>query len=187
MDDFAGVEVSGIKVGSTTVPAPEQKGDAMSNTTRDGAWKWGDLHHLGITVSDIERSISFYRDTLGMELIGRRAKVAADYVAQQTGYADVELSVASFRVSPDSRQSLEVVQYLNHTGQPSDPATNRPGTTHLCLLVDDLRVCYAELKGKNVHFKSAPVAITSGPNNGGLVVYFFDPDGYTLELFQPPV
>ena len=158
----------------------------MSNSTGDAAWTLADLHHLGITVSDIERSISFYRDTLGMELIRRRPEVAADYVAQQTGYVGVELSVASFRVSPGSRQSLEVVQYLNHAGAPSDQATNRPGNTHLCLLVDDLRACYAELNEKNVRFKSDPVTITSGPNSGGVVVYFFDPDGYTLELFQPP-
>ena len=146
----------------------------MANSTSDASWKLADLHHLGITVSDIERSIVFYRDALGMELIGRRPHVAADYVAQQTGYDGVEVSVASFRVSPTSRQSLEVVQYLNHAGN-----------THLCLLVDDLRACYADLKEQNIRFKSEPITITSGPNEGGMVVYFFDPDGYTLELFQP--
>lgn len=145
-----------------------------------------DLHHLRITVSDIERSISFYRDVLGMDVIRRRPRVAAGYVAQQTGYDGVEVSVASFRVSPTSRQSLEVAQYLNRAGEPNDQATNRPGNTHLCLLVDDLRACYADLIEKNIRFKSEPVTITSGPNEGGLVVYFFDPDGYTLELFQPP-
>jgi len=157
----------------------------MANSTSDTSWKLSDLHHLGITVSDIERSIVFYRDALGMELIGRRPHVAADYIAQQTGYDGVELSVASFRVSPTSRQSLEVVQYLNRADKPSDQATNRPGNTHLCLLVNDLRACYADLKEQNIHFKSEPITITSGPNKGGLVVYFLDPDGYTLELFQP--
>ena len=46
--------------------------------------------------------------------------------------------------------------------------------------------CHADLKAKGVRFKSEPVSITAGPNAGGLVVYFYDPDGYTLELFQPP-
>ena len=49
----------------------------------------------------------------------------------------------------------------------------------------DLRACYAALQAQGVRFKSAPVTIMAGPNQGGLVVYFFDPDGYTLELFQP--
>lgn len=148
-------------------------------------WQLADMHHLGLTVSDIERSIAFYRDTLGMTLVRRRPKVDADYVAKQTGYEHVALSVASFKVSPDSRQSLEVVEYLNHAGPPSEPATNRAGTSHLCLVVDDLRACYGALREQGVRFKSEPVRISAGPNEGGWVVYFYDPDGYTLELFQP--
>ena len=148
-------------------------------------WKLAELHHLGMTVADIERSIEFYRDLLGMQLIGRRPCVEADYVAQQTGYEGVQLSVASFRVQPESSQSLEVVQYLNHAGEPADPATNRPGNTHLCITVDDLQSAYQELSEKGVTFKSEPVTITAGPNKGGLVIYFYDPDGYTLEMFQP--
>lgn len=147
-------------------------------------WQLSDLHHIGLTVRDVEASIVFYRDVLGMSLIGRRERVVADYVAQQTGYEGVELSVASFRVQPESAQSIEVVQYLTHRGEPLDNATNRAGSTHICILVDDLRACHQELTGKGVVFQSEPVTITAGPNRGGLVVYFLDPDGYTLELFQ---
>jgi catechol 2,3-dioxygenase-like lactoylglutathione lyase family enzyme len=89
-------------------------------------------------------------------------------------------------VAADSAQTLELVQYMNHAGPPAEIATNRPGSSHLCLTVDDLRSCHADLKSKGVQFKSEPVTITAGPNTGGLVVYFCDPDGYILELFQPP-
>jgi len=51
-------------------------------------------------------------------------------------------------------------------------------------VVDDLRTCYDELVGKGVQFKSEPVEITAGPNKGGWI-YFLDPDGHVLELFQP--
>ena len=74
------------------------------------AWTLGEIHHMGLTVADIERSIYFYRDILGMTMVGRRPRVNADYVAQQTGYPEVELNVASFKVTPNSRQSLEVVE-----------------------------------------------------------------------------
>lgn len=154
--------------------------------TDSPGWQLGDLHHLGLTVADIERSIAFYRDLLGMTLHRRRPKVDNEYVALQTGYSGVVLNVASFKIAPDSAQSLEIVQYMNHPGQPADNATNRPGNSHLCLTVNDLPACYAELKAKGVRFKSDPVTITHGPNAGGLVVYFYDPDGYVLELFQPP-
>ena len=159
----------------------------MNESVNARSWSLSDIHHLGMTVSDIERSIEFYRDLLGMELIGRRPSVTADYVAKQTGYDSVELNVASFRVGPGSKQSLEVVQYMTHAGEPSDGATNRAGNSHLCLLVDDLKTAVSELSEAGVAFKSDPVEITAGPNNGGLVIYLSDPDGYTLEMFQPPV
>jgi len=159
---------------------------SMSQTKTTATWRLGQVHHLGLTVADIERSIDFYRDVLGMTLVRRRPQVDNDYVGLQTGYPGVVLNVASFKVAHDSPQSLEVVQYMNHVGPPVETATNRAGNSHLCITVDDLRACYAELKAKGVEFKTEPVTITAGPNAGGLVVYFYDPDRYMLELFQPP-
>ena len=124
----------------------------MTDDTQPAKWQLGDIHHIGLTVSDLERSIQFYRDVLGMTLIRRRPGVREDYISQQTGYEGVELSVASFKVSQASRQSLEIVQYITHAGDPSEPATNRPGSSHLCLLVDDLRLCYEDLSNRGVRF-----------------------------------
>lgn len=157
----------------------------MSTAPGNTVWQLRAVHHIGLTVADIERSIVFYRDVLGMTLLRRRPHVDEIYVAQQTGFPEVVLNVASFKVSPDSPMSLEVVQYMNHAGPPAETATNRAGNSHLCITVNDLRACHAALLAQGVHFKSAPVTITAGPNTGGLVVYFYDPDGYMLELFQP--
>jgi len=149
------------------------------------AWQLAQLHHIGLTVTDIEASIQFFSEVLGMEVVGRRPHVQTDYVAKQTGYDDVALNVASFRISADCEQTLEVVQYMNHTGEAVAPSTNQPGSAHFCIVVDDLLASYADLKAKGVRFKSDPVTITAGPNKDGLVVYFYDPDGHTFELFQP--
>lgn len=149
-------------------------------------WTLAGIHHLGLTVRDLERSIHFYRDLLGMTLVRRRT-TDADYIGRQTGFPGVQLSVASFKVAPDSNPSLEIVQYLTHSAVPSEHATNQPGVSHLCLRVDNLGAAYASLRDQGVPFKAEPVAITSGPNQGGVVVYLYDPDGYTLELFEPPV
>jgi lactoylglutathione lyase len=149
-------------------------------------WQLGGVHHLGLTVRDLERSIRFYRDVLGLTLIRRRT-TDADYVGRQTGFPGVRLEAASLQLSPSGGPTLELVQYATHAGEASDPATNRAGNSHLCLLVDDMQRAYSALAAQGVRFKSAPVAITSGPNIGGFVVYFLDPDDYTLELFQPPV
>lgn len=144
-----------------------------------------DLHHVGITVSDIERSVRFYRDVLGLILLRRRTADGA-YLGEQTGYAGVRMEAASFKVSADSPQSLEIVQYLTHPGGPGNQATNVAGNSHLCFRVDDIQAVYKSFIAQGVRFRSPPVAITSGPNQGGFVVYFYDPDGFTFELFQPP-
>jgi len=143
------------------------------------------MHHVGLTVSEISRSIEFYRDVMGMTLVRRRTRVDAGYVAAQTGYPGVALSVASMAVSEHAGPTVELAQYLNHEGEAIKPATNRPGVSHLCLVVRDLAGFHAELLAKNVEFRSAPATITEGPNKGGLVVYLSDPDGYTIELFEP--
>jgi lactoylglutathione lyase len=159
--------------------------DATPSTSASRSWQLGGVHHIGLTVADIERSIVFYRDVLGMTLHRRRPHVDNDYVAQQTGYDGVVLNVASFRLAEGS-PTLEVVQYMTRGGHPSSAATNQPGISHLCLTVSDLQSAYKDLFARGVRFRTAPVRITAGPNTGGLVVYFEDPDGYTLELFEPP-
>jgi lactoylglutathione lyase len=157
----------------------------MPPTDAVRSWQLGGVHHLGLTVADIERSVLFYRDVLGLTLVRRRPHVDSDYVARQTGYDGVVLNVASFRIDEQS-PTLELVQYMTHGGPPASAATNQPGISHLCLTVSDLQAAYDDLRARGVMFRSAPVRITAGPNMGGLVVYFADPDGYTLEMFQPP-
>ena len=160
----------------------------MKQSEKTAAWRLTDMHHVGLTVSDIERSIVFYREVLGMTSGAaasqgrRRLRGPADRLRRRRAQRRTRLQVL-----PESRQTLEVVQYLNHDGSPIDPATNRAGSSHLCLLVSDFHACHAELKAKGVDFKSEPVTITAGPNKGGMVIYLSDPDGYTIELFQPPM
>jgi catechol 2,3-dioxygenase-like lactoylglutathione lyase family enzyme len=147
--------------------------------------KLTEMHHIGLTVENIETSVQFYRDVLGLTLV-RRREVDAAYVGEQTGYPGVHLSVASFKAQPESTQSIEMVEYKNHIGKKSSTATNCPGNTHLCFQTKDLLSAFEELRAQGVRFRSDPVTITAGPNKGGLVVYLYDPDDYVIELFQPP-
>jgi catechol 2,3-dioxygenase-like lactoylglutathione lyase family enzyme len=145
-----------------------------------GAW-----HHVGLTVSDIERSVRFYCDLLGFILVKRRL-ADADYLGRQTGYPGVRLEVASLRLGPAMGPTLELARYVTQAGPAADPATNRPGTSHLCFEVDHIQAVYESLRARGVPFRTAPVPITAGPNQGGFGVYLSDPDGYTIELFQAP-
>ena len=132
----------------------------------------------------MERSIAFYRDWLGMQLIHRQ-EGTAPYLAAVTGFPEVRLQVAFLKAHPQDPHVLELLQYVTHPAEPTDRATNRPGNGHLCLKVDDILSWYRELSAKGVRFLSEPVRVTAGINEGAFAVYLRDPDGFTIELYQP--
>lgn len=149
--------------------------------------------HFSFTVSDLERSIAFYRDLLGLRLVHRMVH-DQKYTSSQIGFADALLKVALFNVadmpqgSSPSGHVLELIEYVNPRGEPLNAATNRPGAAHLALQVDDLEAEFARLKAAGVQFRSeAPVPITHGRHSGGLTCYLLDPDGITLELIELPL
>src|SRR5262245_63154651 len=105
--------------------------------------------HTGFTVSNIERSVEFYRDTLGMQLVHRQEGTAS-YLAAVTGFPNVRLQIAFLKVSNDDQHILELLQYVSHPAQPTDRATNRPGNGHLCLKVDDIHEWHRDLTVRGV-------------------------------------
>jgi catechol 2,3-dioxygenase-like lactoylglutathione lyase family enzyme len=144
----------------------------------------GIAYHTGFTVNDIERSIVFYRDVLGLQLVKRQTGTAP-YLATVTGFEGVRLEIALLQ-PVDGGSMLELLQYVSHPAPPTDRATNRPGNGHLCFKVADLRSACAELRRRGVTLISEPAEITAGAHAGGLAVYLRDPDGFTVELYQGP-
>lgn len=141
--------------------------------------------HTGFTVADIERSIAFYRDLLGMVLVARQ-EGQRPYLATLTGFAGVYLKTAFLKVSPEADHVLELLEYTSHPAPPTPRETNRPGNGHLCFRVADINAMHAWLAAHGVTFISPPALITSGVNAGALGCYLRDPDGFTIELFQLP-
>ena len=145
------------------------------------------IHHTGYTVSDLDRSLGFYRDLLGMEVLATQEKDGG-YLAAIVGYPDAHVRMAHLRM-PGSDHVVELFQYLAPAGgRPERIEPRDVGTAHLCFLVDDLRSAYARLRDAGVEsFVSEPVAVDTGINTGGFGLYLRDPDGIVVELFQPPV
>jgi catechol 2,3-dioxygenase-like lactoylglutathione lyase family enzyme len=142
------------------------------------------LYHTGFTVSDIDRSIEFYRDALGLTL-HRRQTGTAPYLATITGFPGVRLEVALLR-TPDGHGMLELLQYVSHPAPATERETNRPGNAHVCFRVPDIHAACEELSRRGVRLLSPPAEITAGIHQGAYGVYLRDPDGFTIELFQPP-
>ena len=142
------------------------------------------LHHTGYTVSDLDRSVAFYRDVLGCEVIATQEKEGG-YLAAIVGYPGAHVRMAHLRV-PEDGHAIELFEYMSPTGTRPPLELCNVGTSHLCFIVDDLPSVYAELRERGVDFVSPPVTVDTGVNRGGYGVYLRDPDGITIELFQPP-
>jgi catechol 2,3-dioxygenase-like lactoylglutathione lyase family enzyme len=141
------------------------------------------LHHTGIIVSDLERSIDFYADVLRLEMLTEPSPVFdAPELGEALGVAGAALRMATFRVGDDT---LELLEYSAPPSPVDAPLPqNAIGSHHVALLVDDIQATYDKLAARGVKFLSAPNAIDEGVLQGWRWVYFTDPDGITLELVE---
>jgi len=141
-------------------------------------------HHVGITVQSLERSLAFYRDTLGFEVVfGWNPRES--YIGELVGYPDVDLHSVILRI-PASDLFLELLEYRGVDRSAIDSANANPGTVHIAFYVDDLEWLYRDLRSRGIASLSDPVTPTIGPNKGGRAVYMVDPDGVRVELIQTP-
>jgi catechol 2,3-dioxygenase-like lactoylglutathione lyase family enzyme len=140
------------------------------------------LFHVGITVSDLERAVRFYTEGLGFEEVLRQ-RSDAPYLAL-TGYRGVEIAAAFVRL--EDGLTLELQEYRRVEAVARAPGTAAPGSSHLSLKVDDLDELLARVEAAGGRRVTEAVDIDRGVNAGARAVYLRDPDGYTIELFEPP-
>jgi catechol 2,3-dioxygenase-like lactoylglutathione lyase family enzyme len=144
----------------------------------------GEIVHIGVTVSDLERSVRFYTEGLGLDVAVRQTS-AAEYLAV-TGYPGVEIATA-FVEAPGGGVRIELQEYHRVGDHGSrEPGTAPVGSSHICLRVVDVAAALGRAEAAGGRRVTEPVEIDSGINDGGAAVYLRDPDGYTIELFQPP-
>jgi catechol 2,3-dioxygenase-like lactoylglutathione lyase family enzyme len=138
-------------------------------------------NHVGLTVSDLERSVAFYCDLLGFNIAYERGEVTAEYMPRLVGIPGARLKIVGLDIPG---LHIDLVEYIEPKGGTSAGTTADVGNLHIGFTVDDLWAAYRHLSAAGVRFKSEPVSPTTGPNKGGWAVYFIDPDGITLEMIQ---
>jgi len=146
----------------------------------------GAVAHIGITVRDMEKAILFYRDTLGMKVIGDLV-IEGNEADTLTGEQGTKLRVAYLRGEKDLKgPPLELLHFIEPTrqdGVPYERLTN-PGITEVAFWVKDIEQTYTDLRAQGVKFYSAPQLFALEGYGKVKAVYFRDPDGTTLELIQ---
>lgn len=142
------------------------------------------LDHVSVTVADLERSVAFYHDVLGIPIFGTGAEEGLSVTSivgagrARFRYADLNLGAG---------QILELLQYLEPRGVPHRPNVYDPGSGHLAVRVDDLDGVLQRLKDAGFPPRSEPTVLEEPAWwAGARVVYVTDPDGVAVELVQRP-
>ena len=138
------------------------------------------IEHTALSVSDLERSVAFYRDLIGMEVV-MEVDFSDETLGAVNGLAGCKARVVHLKLGPSV---LELFEYREPKG--SDAAAQLrqcdTGYIHIGLRVTDIHRHYAELRAAGVRFFSEPVEIRPGT----FIVYFEGPDREVCEMRQVP-
>ena len=132
-------------------------------------------HHVGVTVSDLETTVAFYRDVLGLPVLDR-FEVSGEAFETVTG---LEGAGGRFVHLDAGDVRLELVEYEPAGETLEDSDLNQPGAAHVGLAVDDLASVYAGLSD-DVETLSAPQTTASGTT----LCFLRDPEGNLVELLE---
>jgi len=119
------------------------------------------LLHTRYRVEDLERTVAFYRDALGLTLTRRSTSGRGSELA--------------FFKAPDGDEEIEICRF-----PASGPVTVGPDLTHLAFLVDDLDQIGARLKAQGLAFSEGP----HGTKGQGRMAFVDAPEGYEIELIE---
>ncbi len=156
------------------------------------------MSHFEITVRDLDRSLGFYRDQLGLPVV---LEGTSDQVFPSTGrlriYEHAErvfrfaVVAASAQPEPMGHGAAPTVVLLSPLGDPPTGASikvDQVGITHFGIWVDDLDTLYERLEGEGVPCLEPPHTLLTTPEGIWRSAFLQDPDGVIVQLdeFVPP-
>ena len=134
--------------------------------------------HTGFVVRDLEKTVAFYRDVVGLEVQSSYERTGAT-ISQVVGYENAHLLITT--LGTENGHILELIQYL------SPPPEERPteersvlGAAHLAFLVDDIDATFQTLIGGGARPMNPPTEVAPGRK----ACYLQDPDHNWIELLE---
>ncbi len=119
------------------------------------------LLHTRYRIHDLEKTVAFYRDVLGLEEVRRHTSPRGSQLV--------------FFKAPESDEEIEICKF-----DESGPVQMGPDLTHLAFEVDDLRGFARRAADKGYPLSDGPT-----PTGSGSLIAFIDaPEGYEIELIQ---
>ena len=135
--------------------------------------------HIGISVTDIEKSLIFYRDLMGLK-IQRIMNENGDFIDKILANSDVNVKTVKLSVN-NNTTLIELLEFKKPKPNVERINIENIGASHVAFTVYDLDKCYKILSNKGIKFKSAPQI---SPDGYAKVVFCEDPDGMPVELVQ---
>lgn len=146
-----------------------------------------EISAVGMTVSDLDRSVGFYSRVLGFEKISE-VEVAGDDYERLEGVFGLRMRVARLRLG---EEFIDLIEFIAPKGRPrpAEMRSNDRTFQHIALITGDMERAYAWLrKNKVEHISPGPQRLPDWNKNAGGVqaFYFRDPDGHPLEVLALP-
>lgn len=142
------------------------------------------VQHVGITVSNLDEALHFFRDLLGLEALPFR-EVSGERAGTILGIPGASLRLSGVK-TPDGK-NVELIEYLASKGERINLKISNYGVTHISFVVDDIQKMYEDLTARGVTFISPPY--WGGKTIAGMdwgVCFLKGPDGISVELMQAP-
>lgn len=138
------------------------------------------VRHIGIVVTDLDRSLRFYRDMLGLTIV-RALDESGAYLDNMLALHDVRVTTVKL-AGGDGPTLVELLRFASHA-EPSTTARTpyTPGPTHVAFTVEDLDAVYERLLRDGVPFNALPQL---SPDGSAKVTFCRDPDGTLVELVE---
>lgn len=143
--------------------------------------------HVGISVSDLDASIAFYKALTGRDPVVANETMHSVPFGGSQGLPVAKLRYATFNLD---NIGIDLIQFEEPRGERTNGVANRPGSMHLCFKIDDFDAVHRRMKDAGYDFLGDDYTFIAGevtPDEalGTKVVYFNDPDGTNLEIIQP--
>lgn len=132
-------------------------------------------HHVGLTVTDLEETLAFYRDVLDLS-VADRFSVGGEAFADAVG---IEAASADFAHLEADGVRIELVEYDPEARGSPAAGLNQPGASHVGLSVDDIETFYENLPD-DVPTISEPRTSETGTT----ILFLRDPEGNLIEILE---
>jgi catechol 2,3-dioxygenase-like lactoylglutathione lyase family enzyme len=144
------------------------------------------LHHVGIVVSDMEKSKAFYS-----RLLGATAKtdttISGPALWKQTGVDGAAMRIV-FLEFDNGSTGLELIEFVNKKGEQAITRQNTTGSMHFAFKVNDAKAVYAQMVQEGYAFIAEPQHMDSdyGQMKGYTFAYLRGPDQELVEIIENP-